>query len=127
VMAGFTTVGTTRRPFFVDRTARPGRRYAYRVLAETPSGARSVPSNLQVVPDPRPVPSVAEVVRRAGGPAPPAMATMAIAARSTRARRETLRALAAMGRRAAGDADLQDLIERVRRRVRYAGIAAGRP
>jgi hypothetical protein len=126
VMARFTSIGTTSRPFFVDRTARRGARYGYRVLAETPSGARSVPSNLQVVPDPRPVPTVGEVVRRAGGLDPRALATMAIAARSRRARRETLHALAAIARRTGGDADLEDVIERVGRRIRYAGVAAGR-
>jgi hypothetical protein len=124
VMARFRTVGSTRRQFFVDRTARPGQQYGYRVRAETPSGARSVPSNLQVVPDPRPAPTVEEVMRKAGGRAPRGMATMAIAARSRRARQGTLRALAEMERRTGRDADLQDLIERVRRRIRYAGIAA---
>jgi hypothetical protein len=116
---GFTTIGTTRDRFFVDRTARGGARYAYQVVAEAPSGARSAPSNVQVVPDPRPRPDLA-----AAG-APTAAATMSRVADDATTRRATLRRLARLRRAARPGSDRRLLLERLERRVRYAGIAEG--
>jgi hypothetical protein len=117
---GFTTIGTTRERFFVDRTARPGGRYAYQVVAEAPSGARSAPSNVQVVPDPRPEPGLA--VPGAHG----AAATMSRVADDAAARRAMLRRLARLRHAARPGSDRRLLLERLERRVRYAGIAEGR-
>ena len=119
------TVGTTGRTFLVDRTARAGVRYAYEVVAETPGGASSAPSNRQVVPDPRPGATLG-AVRRAAPGALPAATTLATLARDRHARAATLRALGALRGRAARGTELGILVDRVERRVRYAGIAGGR-
>jgi hypothetical protein len=116
----FATVGTTRARHFVDRTARPGGRYAYQVVAEAPSGARSAPSNMQVVPDPRPAPTLA-----AAG-AHGVTATMSRLSRDAAARRRALRRIARLRRAARPGSDRCLLLERLERRVRYAGIAEGR-
>jgi hypothetical protein len=120
VTKGFATIGTTRERFFVDRTARRGAHYAYQVVAEAPSGARSAPSNVQVVPDPRPAPELAAAGARA------AAATMSRVADDAAARRATLRRLARLRRAVRPGSDRQLLLERLERRVRYAGIADGR-
>jgi hypothetical protein len=117
---GFITIGTTRERFFVDRTARRGAQYTYQVVAEAPSGARSAPSNVQVVPDPRPAPELAA----AGAAA--AAATMRRVADDAAARRTTLRRLARLRRAARPGSDRRLFLERLERRVRYAGIAGGR-
>jgi hypothetical protein len=116
---GFTTIGTTRNRFFVDRTAQRGARYAYQVVAEAaPSGARSAPSNVQVVPDPRPAPGFAAAGVRG--------AAMGRVADDAAARRATLRHVARLRRAARPGSDRRLLLERLERRVRYAGIAGGR-
>jgi len=120
VTKGFTTIGTTRERFFVDRTARRGARYAYQVVAEAPSGARSAPSNEQVVPDPRPVPELAAAGARG------AAATMRRVADDAAARSATLRRLVRLQRAARPGSDRRLLLERLERRVRYAGIAERR-
>jgi hypothetical protein len=120
VRKGFTLAGTTSKRFFVDRTARPGERYAYQVVAEAPSGARSAPSNVQVVPDPRPAPDLAAA--GASGTA----ATMSRVAEDAAARRATLHRIARLRRMAAPGSDRRLQLERLERRVRYAGIAEGR-
>jgi hypothetical protein len=115
----FTTIGTTGERFFVDRTARRGVRYAYQVVAEARTGARSAPSNVQVVPDPRPAPELAAASGR-GMPA-----TMSRVAHDAAIRRATLRRLARLRRAARRGSDRRLLLERLERRVRYAGIAEG--
>jgi len=117
---GFTTIGTTRKRFFIDRTARGGTRYAYRVAAESRWGGHSAPSNVQTVPDPRPVPQLAAA--RARG----AATTMGRVADDPVARRATLRRLARLRRAARPGSDRRLFLERLERRVRYAGIAEGR-
>jgi hypothetical protein len=120
------TVGTTRRAFLVDRTARAGGHYAYEVVAEAPGGARSPSSNLQVVPDPRPEATLGAVRRAAPGTRPlPAATTVAALARDRRARAAALRALGRLRVRTARGSELGNLVDRVERRVRYAGIAGG--
>lgn len=120
-------IGTTRATYFVDRTRRHGRRYAYRVIAEGASGRRSRPSNIQVVPDTRPVPTFEQLRqslerRRAALP----IAAAAMAAHRERDRGATLRGLARLRRAVGADAEIRDLIERLERRVRFAGAAEGR-
>jgi hypothetical protein len=117
---GFIPIGTTRERVFVDRTARRGGRYAYQVVAEAPSGARSGPSNMQVVPDPRPAPELAAAGARG------AAATMARIAHDPVARRAMLRRLARLRYAARPGSDGRLLLERLERRVRFAGIAEGR-
>jgi hypothetical protein len=116
VTQGFSTIGTTRKPFFVDRTARTGTRYAYEVVAEAPSGAASAASNMQVVPDPRPAATFAA----AGVSATESMSRLA---HDEAARRATLRRLARLRGASHPGSDRWLLLERVERRVRYAGIA----
>jgi hypothetical protein len=119
VTKGFTAIGTTRQRFFVDRTARRGVRYAYQVVAETPSGARSAASNVQVVPDPRPTPELAALgIRRAA-------ATMRRLPGDPATRRAALRRLARLRRAAAPGSGRALYVERLERRVRYAGLAEG--
>jgi hypothetical protein len=119
VTKGFVTIGTTDERFFVDRTARRGARYAYQVVAEAPSGARSAASNVQAVPDPRPEPALAAA--RLHG----AAARMSRVAGNASARRATLRRIARLRRAARPGSDRRLLLERLERRVRYAGIAEG--
>jgi len=119
VRKGFTRIGTTREHVFVDHTARRGARYAYQVVAEAPSGALSGPSNMQVVPDPRPAASLAPAGARAA-------AAMSRLADDAVVRRATLRHIARLLRAAGAGSDRRLLLERLERRVRYAGIAEGR-
>ena len=119
VTKGFETIGTTGERFFVDRTARGGARYAYQVVAEAPSGARSAPSNVQVVPDPRPAPGFAAAGVRG-------TAAMGRVANNAATRRATLRRVTRVRRAARAGSDRRLLLERLERRVRYAGIAGGR-
>jgi hypothetical protein len=127
VPAEVVDVGTTGARFLVDGTAHPGERYAYEVVAEAGGGLRSPPSNVQVVPDPRP-PARLEQLRRAAGrsTALAKTAAMAAVARSRTARAATLRELEKIRGRAPRGSDLRILVDRVERRVRYAGIADGR-
>jgi hypothetical protein len=120
VTEGFTRIGTTPERVFVDRPARRGTSYAYQVVAEAPSGARSAPSNMQVVPDPRPAPSLAAAAAHG------AAATMSRLVDDAAARRATLRRISRLRRAAAPGSDRRLLLERLERRVRYAGLAEGR-
>jgi hypothetical protein len=126
VMQNFVPVGSARASVYVDRTAKPGVRYAYRVVAVGSSGLRSPPSAVQTAPDPRPAPTFGEL-RRVIGRASPDL-TLASAARS-RARRgdrhATLRILARLRRSVGPDSDAGDLVERLERHVRYANLAGG--
>jgi hypothetical protein len=126
VMSKLTPIGTTRASFFVDRTARRGERYAYQVAAVSRSGARLTPSNLQVVPDPRPAPTLEQASRELGSSALRGVASPATIARSSAARAATLRTLAGLRRAARPGSDARDLLERLERRIRYAGVAGGR-
>lgn len=120
VTKGFDPIGTTGEQFFVDRSAQRGVRYGYQVVAEAPSGSRSAPSNMQIVPDPRPAPSLSAAGVRG------TTATMSRFADDAAARRATLRRISRLQRAARPGSDRRLLLERLERRVRYAGMAEGR-
>jgi hypothetical protein len=125
-MDRFQTIGSTSRGFFVDHSRVPGARYAYQVVARVPSGARSHPSNMQVVPDPRPVPTFARLMRMlARAPLHAAVAGRALAAWRHSDRRAAMIRLAALRPLRARDGDLDDLLTRLQRRLRYAHVAGG--
>ena len=126
VMSELRPIGTTRASYFVDRTARRGERYAYQVVAVSRSDAPAAPSNLQVVPDPRPAPTLEQASRELGRPALRAIAGLATIARRPAARAATLRTVAGLRRAAPPGSDAHELLERLERRVRYAGVADGR-
>jgi hypothetical protein len=113
----FTTLGTTTRRFFVDRTAQPGTRYAYQVVAEDAVGRRSAASNVQIVPDPRPT----ATWRQLGDAGVPARALAAIARQDRTAARRSLARLM----RTAEDDRIRQLALRLERRLRYDGLAGG--
>jgi hypothetical protein len=115
----FATVGRTTGRWFVDTTRRPGTRYAYQVVAEGPGRDASPPSNLQVVPDPRPPATWAQLARLA----PRARAAAAIARSDRAAGRHALARLA----RSAGDDRVRRLALRLERRLRYRDAAGGSP
>jgi hypothetical protein len=126
VLQPFTPVGTSRSAVYVDRTARTGQRYAYRVVALGASGHRSPPSALQTAPDARPAPTFDLVTRDLGrATAARRLATEARAQLGRQGRPATLRTLARLQRSLGPDTEAGDLIERLRRRVRYAGVAGG--
>jgi hypothetical protein len=126
VLAPFTPVGTARSSFYVDRTARPGRRYAYRVVAVGASGFRSPLSAVQTAPDPRLAPTLEQVIRELGlATAAGRLATEARAELAGQSRRAQLRTLARLQRSVGPDTDAGDLIERLQRRIRYSGLAGG--
>jgi hypothetical protein len=120
-----TQIGTTRRSFFVDRTARPGLKYLYQVVAKTPSGAVSPSSNVQVVPDPRPPVTFRMLEQQLRG-AGVARAGVARTKWRHRDRRGTLAALAHLQRALREDDDRRQTIDRLARQIRYAGVAGGR-
>jgi hypothetical protein len=54
-------IGTSTKTSFVDRSAKPGGRYNYTVVAVGPSGTSSQPSNVATVPSPTPTATFSEV------------------------------------------------------------------
>jgi hypothetical protein len=116
----FTVLGTTNQPYFVDRTRRQGTRYAYHVVAETARGGASPPSNVQVVPDPRP-PATFRQLEDAGLPS----GAVAAIARAHRPRGGPSLARLARLARTAKDDQLRQLAYRLERRLRYQNLAGG--
>jgi len=124
VLQPFTPVGTARSTVYVDRTARSGRRYAYRVVAVSASGHRSPPSAMQTAPDPRPAPRFKQLARQIEKTTAAGMlATEAQIGRQ--GRRAKLRTLARLRRSIRPDTEAADFVERLQRRIRYAGLAGG--
>jgi hypothetical protein len=151
ITGSFAPLGTTSRGFFVDRDATPGARYTYQVIAESPSGGTSMPSNTAVVPSERPAATFGEVRRlvrettaRGKLPRGTADARSALLALESRARARWERtdrsaALGSLGRlrdavgdelgdirriRDSGaDEELQDAVLRLERRLSFAGAA----
>src|SRR5439155_24759459 len=52
IAENLTPVGSTSSDFFVDRTAQPGKRYVYKVVAHGTGGYESPQSSAQVAPEP---------------------------------------------------------------------------
>jgi hypothetical protein len=114
-------LGTTSRPDFVDRTRQPGRRYEYQVFAVTGGGGRGVPSNVQLVPDPRPAATFEQLRDAASG----SRASAAAIGRMDRLRGG--RSVARLERlsRTARDDEVRQLAYRLARRLRYDDVAGG--
>jgi hypothetical protein len=137
-MGAFKTVGTTTGSSFVDTTAAPGVRYAYRVVAKGAGGGASEGSAVQVVPDPRPAISWADVTRAASRAAArpgasrglrraaSALGTRRLQASSAAGRRAQAAALDRVARAAAPPSRLADLAWRLGTQVRL-GDAGGGP
>ena len=114
-------LGTTTRFYFVDRTRQPGTRYVYQVFAETMAQGRAVPSNIQIVPDPRPPATLDQLDAAASGLRASA-AEISQLHRLRQARQiQRLRRVA----RTATDARVRQLAYRVARRLEYQGVAGG--
>jgi hypothetical protein len=118
--APFTLVGTTSNAYFVDRTRRPGVQYAYQVVAMSESGDRSLGSNIQIVPDPRPPATFGALGALLPKPTELKMQTMA-RYRGCAATVATLGRLA----RTAGTDDARELAARLQRRLEYRNLAGG--
>jgi hypothetical protein len=125
VFGPFAPVGVTSRTFLVDSEAKPGGHHSYVVVAQDGGGASSTPSNMQVVPDPRPPPTFARLARALPA-ARPAAAIEGLAAGWRRGNRARTLARLARLRRTAGAEEARDLAYRLERRLRYAGVAGGR-
>ena len=113
----FTTIGHTTGQAFVDATRTLGARYAYQVVAERPGGRASLPSNVQVVPDPRPAATWEQLARLAP-------ASRVAAASVRRGGPGGRRALARLARTAV-DERVRRLAVRLERRLRYRDAAGG--
>ena len=116
----FTTLGTTSRPYFVDRTRHPGTRYAYQVVAEAAEVGTSMPSNPQIVPDPRPPATFGQLREAMQEPG----AVSAIARAHRRGVRDSLAGLVRLARSAKDDR-VRQLALRLERRLRYQDLAGG--
>jgi hypothetical protein len=126
VLQGFTPLATTRGNVYVDRNATQGTRYAYRVVAVGASGQQSPPSTMQMAPDPRPAATFKQVRHEVGGATPAARLVSAAVARNRRGDRAAALRMLARARRSLGaDSDPGDLIARLERHIRFAGLAPG--
>jgi len=124
IPGSFTPVGSTRRAFFVDHSAPRGVRMQYQVVAIGLSGTSSAPSNLQVVPDPRPPATFGQLEQAMRGSASP-VATTAVAGWLPGDRTAELSALARLLRNPRLDPGVRELAERLQRRIMYGGVAGG--
>jgi hypothetical protein len=115
-------IGTTTGSFFVDRTAVPGARYTYHVVAQGPAG-RSAASNFQIIPDPRPAATFAQLRRVL----PSAQAASVADDRALWHGPRRAAALASVERlaRTAGSDDAREIARRLARRLQYADAAGG--
>jgi hypothetical protein len=111
-----TLVGSSTRDHFVDRTAPRGVRVIYQVAAVGPTGTSSARSNVQMVPDPRPPATLAQLERML-----PPTAAASVAAVGPNQQ------LAAVDQWLRGHLDpaARLLAQRLQRRLTYAGIAGG--
>jgi hypothetical protein len=115
-----TVLGTTTRPYFVDRTRRLGTQYEYQVFAENTSPGAGVPSNVQIVPDPRPPATFDQLeaaLSRADAAAAAARMHRLLRGRSV----ERLLRLA----RTTADNSVRQLAYRLGRRLEYQLLAGG--
>jgi hypothetical protein len=118
----FTPIGEITGRFFVDRTRRPGERYAYRVVAAPGTAQAGAGTNVQVVPDPRPAPTFDALERSA-----PVARSAAAGARERWRRGDRAGALVLLGRlaRTAPAEETRDVARRLERRLRYRDVAGG--
>jgi hypothetical protein len=114
-------LGTTSRTAFVDRTRQPGARYEYQVFAETGRGGRGLPSNVQIVPDPRPPATFAQLRNAASG----SRAAAAEIGRMDRLRRDRSVGRLLRLARSARDDEVRQVAYRLARRLRYHDLAGG--
>jgi hypothetical protein len=123
ILPPFAPAGTASATHFVDRTAAQGERHAYVVVAETASNRRSPASNMQVVPDPRPRATFAQLEQAL----PMARAAMSgrLARRWRRGERARTLAELARLRRSASTEEARRLAYRLARRLQYADVAGG--
>jgi hypothetical protein len=142
VAGRFVSIGTSKRPVFVDRTAQAGNRALYEVIA-IDGRRRSSPSNIVRVPSKRPRVTFAEAGAALRRLAPSLRATLRRALGAAKGhwqrgnRSAALRRLAELNRLDARQAqastvadrltaeDLSDVVLRLKRRLRYAGLAGG--
>jgi hypothetical protein len=141
VAGRYRAIGTATKPMFVDRAARRGGRYAYRVVAMRRSGRPAPASNTVLVPSERPVVTFADAdgaLKRLSPARGPALRRVLATARRrwTRGdRRGAVRRLEQIIRRGApvqasatdrvAAEDARDIALRLARRLRYAGVAGG--
>jgi hypothetical protein len=124
VPSRYETIGTTSNLYFVDRSRRPRVKYAYMVMAESGFGAMSNPSNVQVVPDPRP-PATFDQLEGLLPPTARASIAGGPQARWHRGERAaTLAELRRMARRGGGD-EAGIMAGRLARRLQYRDLAGG--
>ncbi len=116
----FKTLGTTDSSHFVDSTRRPGAKYLYQVVAESASGKKSIGSNVQVVPDPRPPATFGQLGSALPASQGKVVADMAKVASCPRTLAD-LRRLA----RSASNEDARELAYRLQRRLEYRNLAGG--
>jgi hypothetical protein len=125
----YAPIATTDSQFFVDRTATPGVRYAYEVVARNDFGAQSEPSNVQVVPDPRPAATFGQLESLLPNTpdtpgTPGAFATDLASRRRAGERNVSLSELARLAR-SSGESDVGLLAQRLERRLQYWDVAGG--
>lgn len=113
-------LATTTHPYFVDRTRRPGVKYSYQVTAVGASGARSIGSNIQVTPDPRPPATFSQL----DALAPRSSASAVRAAARTHGCAGAVAALTRLAQ-TAGTSDEGVLADRLARRLQYRDLAGG--
>jgi hypothetical protein len=133
----FLPTGTTTSTYFVDRSRG---HHAYEVVAKTATGEFSTPSNVEVVPDPRPAATFgairqalgepSAVAAGVGSPAPPSARQVKLlnAAESAWRAGHRATALADLKRlqAAAGyNTDLALTASRLARNLQYANVAGG--
>jgi hypothetical protein len=120
----FTPIGTTAKHYFVDRTAPRHTKVQYVVVAKNAAGASSRGSNVQLVPDPVPRATFAQLVRALSGSSK-AVATAANDTWRAGDRRAGLTMLARLLRNPDLDPDAAQLAYRLERQLQYAGVAGG--
>ena len=116
--SSFEPIASTSDSYFVDRTRRPGVKYLYTVLAESPTGVQSQSSNIQEVPDPRPPATLTQLTALL-----PARASVARNLATTSSCPRTLAELASLAR--ATNEEVAELAYRLERRLAYRNVAGG--
>jgi hypothetical protein len=123
VPQNFVPVATTNATYYVDRTVPRGNHYLYRIVAIGSGGHASTPSSVAAAPDPRPAPTLVQLLQAIG---PHSVLGASVSADVARADPgATMRLLARLQRRFGVGTVTGSLIERLKRRIQYAGVAGG--